>query len=110
MTPRAALEGRSWQLRTWTKGTGAAVEPVGASDSAPLRARPGGLVQLPAKAAWAQRRRADAPAGRHCTADAATRRLAARHLSEQTIDALLELRERLEAGDAEGLAMWRRRK
>jgi hypothetical protein len=42
-----------WQLRTWTKGTGATVEPAGADDRPPARARPGGLTPLPPKRAWA---------------------------------------------------------
>jgi len=41
-----------WQLRTWTKGTGATVEPAGADDRPPARARPGGLTPMPAKRAW----------------------------------------------------------
>jgi hypothetical protein len=42
-----------WQLKTWTKGTGATVEPVGAADRPPARARPGGLTSLPPKRPWA---------------------------------------------------------
>jgi hypothetical protein len=34
---------KRWQLRTWTKGTGATVEPEGADDRPRGRARPGGL-------------------------------------------------------------------
>jgi hypothetical protein len=84
---------RRWQLRTWTKGTGATVEPEGAADAAPVRARPGGLTALPPKR---QRpRAADRPAGAHRTADEAARRLAARHLDGETIEALLELRAQL---------------
>jgi hypothetical protein len=41
-----------WQLRTWTKGTGAAVEPAGAPDGPRARARPGGLPALPPKRPW----------------------------------------------------------
>jgi hypothetical protein len=41
-----------WQLRTWTKGTGAAVEPAGAPDRPRTRARPGGLPALPPKRPW----------------------------------------------------------
>jgi hypothetical protein len=41
-----------WQLRTWTKGTGAAVEPAGAPDRPRTRARPGGLPPLPPKRPW----------------------------------------------------------
>jgi hypothetical protein len=42
-----------WQLRTWTKGTGATVEPAGAPDRPRSRARPGGLPAMPPKRAWA---------------------------------------------------------
>ena len=42
-----------WQLRTWTKGTGASVEPAGAPDRPRTRARPGGLPALPPKRPWA---------------------------------------------------------
>jgi len=42
-----------WQLRTWTKGTGASVEPAGAPDRPRTRARPGGLPVLPPKRPWA---------------------------------------------------------
>ena len=48
---------KRWQLRTWTKGTGASVEPAGAPDRPRTRARPGGLPALPPKRPWAQRRR-----------------------------------------------------
>ena len=51
-----------WQLRTWTKGTGASVEPAGAPDRPRTNARPGGLTALPPKRPWAPgRRRAPAP-------------------------------------------------
>jgi hypothetical protein len=46
-----------WQLRTWTKGTGASVEPAGVPDRPPTRARPGGLPKLPPKRPWTQSRR-----------------------------------------------------
>jgi hypothetical protein len=46
---------KRWQLRTWTKGTGAAVEPEGADDRPPIRARPGGLDALPPRRPWPTR-------------------------------------------------------
>ena len=49
-----------WQLRTWTKGTGASVEPAGASDRPRTRARPGGLSALPPKRPWAPGSRREA--------------------------------------------------
>jgi hypothetical protein len=51
-----------WQLRTWTKGTGAAVEPAGAPDRPSTRARPGGLTALPQKRRWAPAARSPAAA------------------------------------------------
>jgi hypothetical protein len=48
---------KRWQLRTWTKGTGASVEPAGAPDRPRTRARPGGLPALPPKRPWAHGRR-----------------------------------------------------
>jgi hypothetical protein len=94
---RAPAE-RRWQLRTWTKGTGAVVEPRGARDAPPARAMPGGLTPLPPPGAR-RRGQHDRPAGAHVTSDDAARRLAARHLSEETISALLALRERLAADE-----------
>ncbi|MGN6378399.1 MAG: hypothetical protein ACTHNU_05565 [Gaiellales bacterium] len=44
---------RRWQMRTWTKGTGATVEPAGADDRPLAAARPGGLTALPSKRPWA---------------------------------------------------------
>jgi hypothetical protein len=50
-----------WQLRTWTKGTGATVEPAGADDRPPARARPGGLTRMPPKRSWSPSRAGSAP-------------------------------------------------
>ncbi len=84
-----------WQLRTWTKGTGAAVEPAGAADASPAPARPGRPRALPPRGPWAARsdRRA-AAAGSHRTAREARRRHAARYAGDEAI-------ERLEALEAE---------
>jgi hypothetical protein len=83
-----------WQLRTWTKGTGAAVEPAGATDHAPAPARPGRPRALPPRADWtAGADTRPAAAGSHRTALAARRRHAGRYASDEAIERL----ERLEA-------------
>jgi hypothetical protein len=81
-----------WQLRTWTKGTGAAVEPAGATDAVPAPARPGEPRALPPRGPWAAAA-ADraAPAGRHRTAAEARRRHARRFVSDTAIERLEQL-------------------
>jgi hypothetical protein len=78
-----------WQLRTWTKGTGAAVEPAGAPDRPRTRARPGGLTALPRKRPWAPAGRPAAPslAGQRVETDA-RRRHARGYLDETALDRL----------------------
>jgi hypothetical protein len=83
----------TWQLKTWTKGTGAAVEPVGSSDSFPVEARPGGLTPMPPKRVRAPRRHRGTRAGQHRTTAEARRRHALRHMDEETV-AELEVLER----------------
>jgi hypothetical protein len=83
----------TWQLKTWTKGTGAAVEPVGSSDSFPVEARPGGLTPMPPKRVRAPRRHRGTRAGQHRTTAEARRRHALRHMDEETV-AELEALER----------------
>ena len=78
-----------WQLRTWTKGTGAAVEPAGAPDRPRTRARPGGLTALPPKRPWAPAasRAATALPGQRLEHDA-RRRHALGYLDEAALDRL----------------------
>jgi hypothetical protein len=81
-----------WQLRTWTKGTGATVEPAGATDAPPAPARPGEPRALPPRGPWAAN--ADgraAPGGRHRTAAEARRRHARRFVSDAAIERLEQL-------------------
>jgi hypothetical protein len=81
-----------WQLRTWTKGTGAAVEPVGATDRAPAPARPGSPRALPPRGPWTAATARPAPAaGSHRTAAEARRRHARRFVSDEAIDRLEQL-------------------
>ena len=81
-----------WQLRTWTKGTGAAVEPVGAADRPPAPARPGIPRALPPREPWtAETDRHETAAGSHRTAADARRRHARRFVSDDAIDRLEEL-------------------
>jgi hypothetical protein len=84
-----------WQLRTWTKGTGAAVEPAGAPDRPRTRARPGGLVALPPKRPWPSAARPPSTPlpGRRLEHDA-RRRHALGYLDEAAL-------ERLEALESE---------
>jgi hypothetical protein len=81
-----------WQLRTWTKGTGAAVEPVGAADRPPAPARPGSPRALPPRGPWTAETHGYAPAaGTHRTTAEARRRHARRFVSEAAIERLEEL-------------------
>lgn len=85
---------RKWQLRTWTKGTGATVEPVGSGDALEGRARPGGLTPLPPRRPWSERsRRRQSVPQEHVTTGAARRRHALRHMDEAVVAKL----EKLEA-------------
>jgi hypothetical protein len=86
-----------WQLRTWTKGTGASVEPAGADDRPPVRARPGGLAPMPPKREWAPVQARPArplPASR--VADGARRRHALGYLDPAVLDRLEGLEDELE--------------
>jgi hypothetical protein len=81
-----------WQLRTWTKGTGAAVEPAGAADRPPVPARPGRPRSLPPRGPWtAGIEGAEPAAGTHRTTAEARRRHARRYVSDAAIDRLEEL-------------------
>ena len=81
-----------WQLRTWTKGTGAAVEPVGAADRPPAPAQPGRPRALPPRGPWTAASGAIEPAaGSHRTAAEARRRHARRFVSDAAIERLEEL-------------------
>jgi hypothetical protein len=88
-----------WQLKTWTKGTGAAVEPVGSKDSFPVEPRPGGLTPLPPKRPWAPRRHRETRPAEHRTTQDARRRHALRNMDEGVIAQLEELERKL--ADAE---------
>jgi hypothetical protein len=89
--------GQRWQLRTWTKGTGASVEPAGAPDRPRTRARPGGLPALPAKRQWAPTACHTAPAlpGQRVQKDA-RRRHALGYLDEAALDRLEALESDLD--------------
>jgi len=81
-----------WQLRTWTKGTGAAVEPAGATDAPPAPAPPGKPRALPPRAPWtAAAEGRGAPRGRHRTTLEARRRHARRFVSDDAIEQLEQL-------------------
>ena len=88
---------KRWQLRTWTKGTGASVEPAGAPDRPRTRARPGGLPALPPKRAWAQgRRRGTAPLPAQRVERDARHRHALGYLDEASLARLEKLETELE--------------
>ena len=88
---------KRWQLRTWTKGTGASVEPAGAPDRPRARARPGGLPALPPKRPWAQgRRRGTAPLPAQRVERDARHRHALGYLDEAALARLEKLEGELE--------------
>jgi hypothetical protein len=92
-----------WQLRTWTKGTGAAVEPVGAEDRPPVRARPGGLAAVPARPGAPRRPTSAArPPAAHRTDGDARRAHALRRLDPETVAGLERLERRLAEEEREG--------
>ena len=81
-----------WQLRTWTKGTGASVEPAGAPDRPRTRARPGGLPTLPPKRPWAPGpRRGAAPLPAQRVEGEARHRHALGYLDEDALERLEQL-------------------
>jgi hypothetical protein len=85
-----------WQLRTWTKGTGAAVEPVGTVDASPAPARPGRPRALPPRGPWAAGGDSGAAAaGSHRTTHEARRRHARRYADDEAIARLEELEAEL---------------
>jgi hypothetical protein len=82
---------KRWQLRTWTKGTGATVEPEGAEDRPPVRARPGGLSQPLPTRPWAPAPaapRTSARLAKHRVSSDARHRHALGYLDEATIKRL----------------------
>jgi hypothetical protein len=88
-----------WQLRTWTKGTGAAVEPAGAPDGPRTRARPGGLTALPPKRPWAPGSgRAPAALPRQRVEGDARRRHALGYLDRAALERLEALESELGRG------------
>jgi hypothetical protein len=91
---------KKWQLRTWTKGTGATVEPLGAQDRPAAKARPGGLPEHASRPAGERPRQGSGAApGEHRTDAAARRTRALRHMDPELV-AKLERLERALA-DAE---------
>jgi hypothetical protein len=90
---------RRWQLRTWTKGTGATVEPEGARDRPPdVPMREGRPDHDPPRGPRAKPRDRAVAVTRH---DArARRRLAERHLDPDTVRALERLERELEHAGA----------
>jgi hypothetical protein len=87
---------KRWQLRTWTKGTGATVEPAGATDRPLTRARPGGLTRHPPKRPWAAT--VPRPASRlpkPRVSDEARRRRARGYLDPASLERLEELETEL---------------
>lgn len=88
---------KRWQLRTWTKGTGATVEPAGAADRPVARARPGGLTRHPPKRPWASTapRPKSRPAN-HRVSGEARRRHALGYLDTASLERLEELEAALE--------------
>ena len=88
---------KRWQLRTWTKGTGAIVEPAGAADRPLTRARPGGLTRHPPKRPWsitAPRPKSRPPKPR--LSGEARRRHALGYLDTASLERLEELETELE--------------
>jgi hypothetical protein len=88
---------KRWQLRTWTKGTGATVEPAGDADRPLPGARPGGLTSLPPKRPWpgAARPTPARPEKQRVTREARRRR-ALSYLDSASIERLEELEAELE--------------
>lgn len=88
---------KRWQLRTWTKGTGATVEPEGAQDGPRGRARPGGLSRpLPTRPfAEAHRPRRQQPLPDHRVSGGARHRHALGYLDEETVERLEQLEDDL---------------
>jgi hypothetical protein len=92
---------KKWRLTTWTKGTGAFIEPLDGDGKPEGKARPGGLAPSRPRHAWTPRgTRKDASPGEHRTEPDARRRHALRHLDDETLDRLEELERRLAAPDA----------
>ncbi len=91
---------KRWQLRTWTKGTGATVEPAGAADRPRTPARPGGLTALPPKRPWAPgARRAPAALPDPRIEVDARRRHALGYLDRAALERLEALEDALTDGD-----------
>ena len=88
---------KQWQLRTWTKGTGATVEPTGAPDRPVARARPGGLTHHPPKRPWASTAPHPKPRlPKPRVSGEARRRHALGYLDTASLDRLEELEAALE--------------
>lgn len=86
-----------WQLKTWTKGTGATVEPAGATDRPLTRARPGGLTRHPPKRPWAATvPRPASPLPKPRVSGEARRRHALGYLDTASLDRLEKLETALE--------------
>ncbi|MGZ4313651.1 MAG: hypothetical protein ACXVR1_16255 [Solirubrobacteraceae bacterium] len=94
--------GKTWTLRTWTKGTGAFVEPLDPSGQPTGKARPGGFVQAPRRPWNRSRTWVEARVDRHRTDSDARRRHARRHMDEPTVERLEELERQLANASGEG--------
>jgi hypothetical protein len=91
---------KKWRLTTWTKGTGAFIEPLDPEGKPEATARPGGLEPAKRRTAWTSRpTRPDSSTDEHRTAPDARRRHALRHLDGDTLDRLEELERRLSGSD-----------
>jgi hypothetical protein len=91
---------KKWRLTTWTKGTGAFVEPLDQDGKPEATARPGGLAPTRRSGAWNPgRTRPDSPTQEHRTEPDARRRRALRHMDGDTVDKLEELERRLSGSD-----------
>jgi len=93
---------KRWQMRTWTKGTGASVEPAGADDRPPVRARPGSPPgQARPRRPAAQQLRPATARTPHRVSSAARRRHALGYLEPDALDRLEALEAALDAGPAQ---------
>jgi hypothetical protein len=92
---------KKWRLTTWTKGTGAFIEPLEDDGKSQAQARPGGLDPARRHGPWSPgRTRPDGHTGEHRTEPDARRRHALRHLDDETLDKLEDLERLLSRSDA----------
>jgi hypothetical protein len=87
---------KKWRLTTWTKGTGAFIEPLDGEDRPKARARPGGLAPSRRTGSFSvHASRPDLQTDEHRTEPDARRRHALRHLDAETLDKLESLERAL---------------